>query len=73
MQTTSSSKTITVKKPKDQPQTGLIGGRRTGKAKTTTIKDMIIPTWKVRTMMQPGKMYKKVAGGCDCRSKKNGI
>jgi hypothetical protein len=70
--TTSSSKTITFKKPKDQPRTGRIDGRRTGKARKTKIKDIIIHTWNVRTMMQPGKC-KKVAGGCDCRSKKIGI
>ena len=62
--TTSSSKTITVKKPKDQPRTGRIDGRRMGKAKRTMIKDIIMATWNVRTV--------KVAGGCDCRSKKNG-
>jgi len=49
--TTSSSKINTVKKPKDQPRTGRIDVRQTGKAKRTMIKDIIMATWNVRTMM----------------------
>jgi exonuclease III len=54
--TTSSSKTITVKKPKVQPRIGRTDGGRTGNVKRTMIKDVIMATWNVRTMMQPARM-----------------
>jgi exonuclease III len=42
--------------PKDQPQTGRLDGRRTGKRKKTMMKDITMATWNVRSMMQPRKM-----------------
>ena len=54
--TTSCSKTVTVRKTNDQPRTERIDGGRTGKAKRTIIKDIIMATWNVRTMMQRGKV-----------------